>query len=298
VVSKDTSGGGSEGLSRFDLSRSLSSVSKTFVTALSLLTSIKVAVPLLLYFLLKLLILLLYLTSTSGFWSSFWAIFVRDLIGGQLQHYPAHLMYMLRILGRFDIAIGILVFVIFQGATILLVRSAYEERATSLGGGFSGALARYPHLAVAALLVSVGAFGVIKLISALSGLAPGLNQAVFTGAALLAGLAVQAMFLYSPVIVILEGKNAIGAVAASFRTAVRHAAKTALIVTLPFILTLPGILLSLKAEFIALRLSPDFMVYIYIINEVLHLVSAYLIISGAAIAYTDMKVKVKNAPRQ
>jgi hypothetical protein len=44
-------------------------------------------------------------------------------------------------------------------------------------------------------------------------------------------------------------------------------------------------LLELNLELIAFRISPDFIIHILVIEEVMHLIASYLIVGGAALVF-------------
>ncbi len=259
-------------------------VLRIFATALTLLQNGKLAVPLLLYFAVRIAVIFLYLSSINEPLNSFWALFVGGYSGEDVSHYPAHLILMPTILSRLDIALDIFVSVLFQGATIVLVAAAFRKRKTSLGAGFTGAARGYLHMVAVMLVVSIALFLCTNAPRVLS---TALRGAAHYGAyalVLLVGLCVQALFLYAIPFILLEGRTAPGAITASVRTATRSAVRTFLIVAVPFIFTIPTLLLELKAEMIAYRISPDFLLINQIAGEIVHLIATYAIIGGATIS--------------
>jgi hypothetical protein len=258
-------------------------VLRIFATALSLLHNGKLAVPLLLYFVLRIAVIFLYLSSVNEPLSSFWALFVGGFSGEDVSHYPAHLILMPTILSRLDIVLDIFASVLFQGATILLVAAAFRKRKTSLGAGFTGAARGYPHMVAVTLVVSIA---LLLCMNAPRLLNPALSGAAHYGIyalVLLLGLCVQALFLYAIPFILLEGRTAPGAIASSLRTAARSVVTTFLIVAVPFVFTIPTLLLGLKAEMIAYRISPDFLLINQIAGEIIYLIATYAIIGGATI---------------
>jgi hypothetical protein len=254
-----------------------------FAEALSQLHHGRIAVPLLLYFALRIAIVSLYLASVTEPLSSFWALLIGGLSGEDLGHYPVHLILMPAILGRLDIALDILVSVLFQGATIALVASAYRRGPVSLAAGFSEAARGYRHMIVVMLVVSIALFACINVPRFLATHLDDVARLGTTGLALLLGLCVQALFLYAIPLIVLEGYPAPRAIAASARFARRNAFTTFLLVAAPFILTVPTLLLGFRAEMIAFRISPDFLLINQIAGEIMQLIATYLIIGGATI---------------
>lgn len=254
-----------------------------FAEALSQLHHGRLAVPLLLYFALRIAIVSLYLASVTEPLSSFWALLVGGFSGEDLSHYPAHLILMPAILGRFDIALDILVSVLFQGATIALVAAAYRRRPVSLAVGFSEASRGYRHMIMVMLVISIALFVCLNVPRLLTTHLGGAARLGATGLALLLGLFAQALFLYAIPLVVLERHSAPRAIAASVRFARRNTFMTFLLVAVPFILTVPTLLLGFRAEMIAFRISPDFLLINQIAGEIMQLVATYLIIGGATI---------------
>ncbi|MCK4237107.1 MAG: hypothetical protein KAX38_08290 [Candidatus Krumholzibacteria bacterium] len=282
---------------RFDLTSSGQSVLRAFSSALSLLQNGKLAVPLIIYFILRLAILKLYLSGIAEPWSSFWALFMRGLTSDQLSRCPAHLVLMPAILGRFDMVLGVFVQVIFDGATILLVASAFRKTLPSLKAGFSGAVKKYPHLVGVMLLASLGILIGTNLPGIIAGHLSWSSRFGITAAAALLGLVVQALFVYALPLVLLDRHRTIRGVGESFKIALHSIIKTFLLVALPFILTLPTMLLESKAEMIALRLSPDFMIYIHVAGEIMQVISTYLVMGGATIIFLRIMEKTANGRR-
>lgn len=265
--------------------KSSHSVFGAFARALSLLQKVVPAVPLILYFLIKLGLIVTYYFSINEPLTSFWAHSIRGLSGQDLGHFPEHLLLMQRILGRSDIILDIFVRIIFEGASVLLISSYYMKKPTTLREGFSVAVKRYHHLLAAALLAGVGMALCLNLPSFLAGSVPRvllLGVAVFST---FLGLIVQALFLYAIPYILIKNHTALRAIVNSVRMARKFSPQTFLLVSFPFVLTLPTVLLGLNAEMIALRLSPVFMIYNQVLGEIMQLVATYLIIGGATIFF-------------
>lgn len=254
-----------------------------FAEALSLLQHGRLAVPLIIYFALRIAVIALYLASVNEPLSSFWALFVGGLSGAELGHYPLHLILMPAILGRFDIPLDILVSVLFQGATIALVAAAYRRGTVSLAAGFAASSKRYGRMIVVMLVTSIALFVCLNGPRLFGAGLTGAARLAVTGLALLLGLLAQALFLYAIPLVILERRSALRAIVASARFARGNALLTFLIVAAPFVLTVPTMLLGFRADMIAFRISPDFLLINQIAGEIMHLIAMYLIIGGATI---------------
>jgi len=256
-----------------------------FSRAISLLSRRRVAVPLLLYFLLKLGITLLYVASDSVSLNRAWALLARGPSAEELSHYPEHLLYMTSVLGRIDMPLEVLVLVLAQGATVLLVAGALRGENPTLGASLRGAAARYLHLALAAAATAAALYACFVLVPMLMGAHAGAGGRPLLLGSTLLGLVVQTLFVYAIPFILLEGKSAPGAIGASFRLAARAAADSFLLVFLPFLITIPTMLASLKPELIAFRLSPELLIHLQIAGEIMQLIATYLLIGGVTVFF-------------
>ncbi len=230
------------------------SILDIFNKALSALKKPAVAVPSILYFILQIIIILFYLLSINEPWSSFWAIFIKGISSKALGHYPNHIILMQPVLGRFNLFIDIFIHVIFQGATVLLISSFLSGRVISLRKSFSLSLKRYIHLAIVSIAGSAAIFACINISRMASRSLGQTPHMLVIMAGIICGLMIQALLLYTTPLILLKKISAVTAIKDSISIASRLATVSLLIVILPFILTLPSILLDLKAGFISLRL--------------------------------------------
>ena len=258
---------------------------KAFHRSLLLLQNPILALPLFLYFLLKLGILALYIANTSLNLSPVWAFFIRGLTSEHLKHYPLHPIMMQTILGRLDIILDILVYVIFQGVTIALVAAALTRQHISLRDGFRTTFSRYFHLVIAAIATSVIMLVLINAPAMIVEQMGGRAGAGITTAGTIIGLIIQALFLYIAPFILLGRFSAFGAIGRSIRFAFRSIGTSMFLAIVPFILTLPTMLLTLRADVIAFRMSPDFLVHIQVAGEIMHFIANYLVIGGATVYF-------------
>jgi hypothetical protein len=259
---------------------------KSFTTSLALLENARLALPLLIYFMIKLCIALLYLLSAKEPLSSFWAFFLPGLGGEVVSHYPEHLLLMQVILRRLDIVLEIFVHVLFQAATIALVAAALAGKRKAVGEGFRLSASRYPHLIGTAFLSSISIQVCVLapdiLLRRLLG--PGSGE-IATAGAIILGLLAQAFFLYSIPAIIVTRDGLFRAVRKSFSLTGRTMIYTYLLVGIPFILTVPTLLLSFKTRLIAFRLSPEVLIYVLLASELMQLIATYLIVSASTFTY-------------
>jgi hypothetical protein len=289
-MSKAVIKGSADAAERRSLGRSISSAFQAFHASLTLLVDPRIAVPYLTYFLIQMLLLAAYLAGNTGPPARLWALTVGGITPETLGHYPAHLLLLQPVLGRIEIVLEIFLKSIFHGATVYLVTSAMRRRKPALGKAFSRAGRRYPHLLGVSLVSSLAVYAVVFLGARLSFGVEGPARYAFLGGGIAMGLVVQSLFVYAIPLIMIDRSPAGPALAAGISLSLRTFTKTLLIVFIPFLLTVPTILLDLKAEMIALQLSPDFMIHNHIASRVMELVSIYLITAAATVIFLARKI--------
>lgn len=258
---------------------------RCFGTSISLLANGRVIVPFLIYFIIKVLIVLFYAHVISDPFISFWALFVNNMSGADLSHYPEHIIMMQKILERFDIVLELFLNPIFLGATIFIVASAFTRTSFTIRKGLSKASGEYAHLVITAIIASALMLTSINLPDLIFGHPGGLFVAITPATGSVLGLIVQALLLYAFPLIILRGENALSAMRGSFRLSKIFLVRSIILVTIPFILTIPTLFLQFNAEIIAIRLSPEFIIYLQITKEVIQLISNYLLFAGATVMF-------------
>ncbi len=289
-MSKVVINDGADAAERRSLARSISSAFQAFHASLTLLIDPRVASPYLIYFIFQILLLAAYLAGNSGRPAHLWALPVGGVTPEMLGHYPAHLLLLQPILGRIEIILEIFLKSLFHGATVYVVARAMRRGKPSLPRAFSAAGRRYPHLLGVSAISSAGVYAAVYLGAWLSSGIEGPAMYAVLGGGIAAGLIVQSLFVYTIPYVMIDGSSAPAAVASGVSLSLRTFMKTLLVVALPFMLTVPTILLDLKAEMIALRLSPDFMIHNHVASKVMELVSTYLITASATVIFLARKV--------
>ncbi len=275
---------------RRNLLKSINSAFQAFQVSLTLLLGPRVAAPYLCYFLFQMILLAAYLAGNSGPLAHFWALPVGGVSPEHLGHYPAHLLLLQPILGRIEIFLEIVLKCIFHGATVYLVTRAIRRSKPSLPRAFSAAGRRYPRLLVVSIISSLAVYAAVFLGVWLSSGKVGWAGYALLGGGIVAGLSIQSLFVYAIPLVMIDDVSAPSALASGISLSLKTYTKTLLIVALPFMLTVPTILLDIKAEMIALELSPDFMIYNHVASRVMELVSTYLITASATVIFLARKV--------
>jgi hypothetical protein len=194
------------------------------------------------------------------------------------------------VLGRFNLFIDIFIHVIFQGATVLVISSFLTDRVISLRKSFSLSIKRYIHLAIVSIAGSATIFACINISRMASRSLGQTPHMLVIMAGIICGLVIQALLLYTTPLILLKRVSAVTAIKDSISIAIRLATVSLLIVILPFILTLPSILLDSKAMLISLKLSPDFMIYHLVVKEILQTISSYLITAGSVVIFITYKL--------
>jgi hypothetical protein len=282
--------GSADAEERRNLSRSAKNAFQAFQLSLTLLIDPKVAVPYLLYFLLQMGILALYLFGNSGLLAGFWAMAVKGVSPDYLGHYPAHLLLLQPVLGRVESILDVFLKSLFHGATVYLVARAMRRGATSVTGAFSRAGRNYPQLLAVAAVSSIAVYLAVYMGTRLSIGKEGAAYYALLGGGITLGLLIQALFIYCVPYVMIDGMGAASALASGVALSLRTMTKTVVIVAVPFLLTVPTILLEMKADMIAIELSPDFMIHSHIASKVMELVSTYLITAAATVTFLARKV--------
>ncbi|MGD1047651.1 MAG: hypothetical protein ABR899_02725 [Candidatus Krumholzibacteriaceae bacterium] len=264
-------------------------VFKIFGTGISYLQFGRPAIPLLMYFALKLCIIFWYVLSGANTPGGLWPLLMRGIDLAAMGHYPAHLILMPAVLGRLDIPLEILVLVVAQGATVLLVAAASKRQKTGLRESLGSTGRRYGHLVVAAAAVSAALFAWFRLSGAFLARFTALPRGLGEGAGVLIGLAIETLFLYTIPFILIEGRTAPEAIRRSFAFARRHFIESFLLVFVPFLLTVPTLLLSVNPSTIALRISPEFLVQVQVASELMQFVATYLLMGGITIYFTETR---------
>lgn len=282
--------GSADAAERRSLATSISSAFQAFHASLALLAAPGIAAPYLIYFLLQMLLLAVYLAENSGSLARLWALPVSGVSAETLGHYPAHLLLLQPILGRIEIVLEVLIKSLFHGATVFLVAKAMRRGKPSLLRAFSAAGRRYPHLLGVSIISSAAVYAMVFLGSWLSSGMEGPARYAALGGGIATGLLIQSLFVYAIPYIMIDGLSAVAALASGISLSLRTFTKTLLIVAVPFLLTVPVVLLDMKAEMIALQLSPDFMIHNHIASRVMELVSTYLITASSTVIFLARKV--------
>lgn len=289
-MSKVVIKGSSDASERRSLARSISSAFQAFHASLTLLIAPVVAAPYLIYFLFQMLLLAGYFAGNSGPLARLWALPIDGISPETLGHYPAHLLLLQPILGRIEMVLEIFLKSIFHGATVYLVARAMRRGKLSLSRAFSTAGRRYPHLLGVSIISSAAIYAVIFLGSWLSSGIVGPARYAALGGGIAAALIIQSLFVYAIPYIMIDGFSTAAALTSGISLSLRTFTKTLLIVAVPFLLTIPIFLLDMKAEMIALRLSPDFMIHNHIASRVMELISTYLITASSTIIFLARKI--------
>ncbi|NIM18824.1 MAG: hypothetical protein GTO42_02215 [Candidatus Latescibacteria bacterium] len=257
-----------------------------FFETFLLLRRFNIWIPLILYLALKVILVALYVNAPGGFVGSFWALFLKKGFREALTHYPEHRLLMPVVLGRLDIILDVFVHAFFQGVTIFLFADAIRKRSGSMAEALKGTFRRYVPLVGVTIIASAFVFACFNVPALL--LPKGGNILFRAGgwaATTFVGLVFQALFIFTGPLVLLKGRSIFRAVKESIKIAMISFDQTMILVSVPFIITLPGILLEFKSEMLALRFSPEVLAYVQVFRELLGFVSALLLIGGLTVTF-------------
>ena len=263
-------------------------VFRIFGTVLSYLQHGRIALPLFLYFLLQLSLILLYVGSGArAAW--LWGLARPGMDPGIIAHYPEHLFLMGSILGRFDIPLEIFVLVLAQGATVLLVAAAAKRARMDVRESLRAAGRRYIHLVVAAAAAALAMYAGFRYPLALIDGIAGVPRGFGAGASALICVVLQAFLLYAIPFILIEGRSAPDALRRSFGFAGRHFVESFLFALVPFLITVPTLLLSLNPQAIVSQISPEFLIHVQIAGEVIQFIATYLLVGGLTIFFVETR---------
>ncbi|MFA4947335.1 MAG: hypothetical protein WC674_02360 [Candidatus Krumholzibacteriia bacterium] len=263
-------------------------VFRIFGTVLSYLQHGRLIIPLLLYFLVQLSLICLYVWSGARA-AGLWTLLRPGMDPEIVTHYPEHLFFMESILGRFDIPLEIFILVLAQGATVLLVAAAAKRESMGVRKSLGAAGRRYLHLVIAAAAASVAMFVCFRYPMALLDGIAGIPRGFGAGASALICVVLQAFLLYAIPFILIEGRSAPDALRRSFGFAGRHFAESFLFALVPFLLTVPTLLLSLNPQAIMVQISPEFLVHVQIAGEAIQFITTYLLVGGLTIFFVETR---------
>jgi hypothetical protein len=208
---------------------------------------------------------------------------VRTAAGPAALHYPENLALLPELAGRVDLALVVLAGPLVVGAATLLFAARFGAVPLGVGAACAGALRRAPALWVTGLPAHLLALGLaVSLEGLAAGAAPG---PLLHRAALLAGLAgtvlVQALALYLPALVMIEGRSIGGAFAALPRAWSRGLVPAVLLCAALLMPPAPLQWLMRHAPRIAERGAPE-MVGVLALVQIGVTLLAWFLLAGAA----------------
>lgn len=252
-----------------------------FYEAFALMRRPVLWVPLLLWLAFKVGLIFLYRATFLGPVGDLWALMIPAGARASLSHYPWDLIYMPLVLNRMTTVLDVFATVIFQGATIVLFAGVFRKAPVSLGEAFRHVLRRYRPVVGVTILSALALFVVLQIPTLARRL---LNTSLPSKPVFLvdtvAGIVVQALFLYTLPLVLLTGYSIRAAVAASLRWARHSFPQTLLLVFVPFLLTVPTLLLGLRSNALIAQLSPEILIHLEIASEV-STMAASVVMAGA-----------------
>jgi hypothetical protein len=264
-------------------------VFRIFGKAVSYLRFGMSAVPLLSYLLFKLCLIFLYVSRGTQIPGGLWTLLRLDTNVETLTHYPQRLLLMPAVLGRLDIPLEILILIIAQGATVLLVAGIMHRERIGLRASLRGTGRRYLHLVIAAAIASAALFAGFRFPAMLLGRIPGIPHGLEALVSTLIAVVIETFFLYAIPFILIEGRSALGAIGRSFGFAGRHFIESFILALVPFLLTVPTMMLSLNAQAIAFQISPEFLIQVQIAGELMQFIATYILVGGLTIYFIETR---------
>ena len=264
-------------------------VFRIFGKAVSYLRFGMSAVPLLSYLFLKLCLILLYVSRGAQIPAGLWTLLRLDTNVETLAHYPQRLLLMPAVLGRLDIPLEILILIIAQGATVLLAAGIVHRERIGLRASLEGTGRRYLHLVIAAAITSAALFAGFRYPATLLNRIPGMPHGLEVLVSTLIAVVIETFLLYAIPFILIEGRTAFGAIGRSFGFAGRHFIESFFLALVPFLLTVPTMMLSLNAQAIAFQISPEFLVQVQIAGELMQFIATYILMGGLTIYFIETR---------
>jgi hypothetical protein len=264
--------------------RKKSTAIHAFYETLGVLSRPAIWFPLVLYLGIKIGIIVLYRMTFLGPLHVMWEFFMPDDIRATVGHYPFDLIHMSALLDRFGLLVGVLVGVIFEGATIVLFANAFREKSLSLQQAFRIAQHRYRALVGVALVTTLALLALTELPAYVLGFTSILvSPKVLTFAGGVGGILVRTLFLYTMPLVLLTDRSVFPAVAESFRWAARSFPQTLLLVLVPFLITVPTMIMGFQSATLIAQVEPEVMIPLRVMTEIAAWMSTLLMIGGLTV---------------
>jgi hypothetical protein len=240
-----------------------------FYEALAVLNRPAIWAPLALYFVIKVAVIAAYRMTFLGPLEVVWGFLLSSDTRALLGHYPADLVHMSTVLQRAGILLGVLVGVFFEGATVILFANAFRDQAPSLKQAFRIALHRYRSLVGVALVVTLAVLAVTELPAYLFGLSStNVSPKLLSFAGHVGEFFVRILLLYMMPLVLLTDRSVLKSVAESARWSWRSFGQTALLFVLPFLITLPTMIMKLQSATLIAQVEPEIVIPIEVMSEV------------------------------
>ena len=238
-------------------------------------------IPLLMYMAIKLAVLALYVLTAGGGAARVWSIFVGGEAGATLLRYPNMFYLLPTVVGRIDLGMEALVGVVFQAAVMLLFLQAMRNQPLSLSRAFAGARARYVQIVLVTICASVTLYAWFWLQHWAYANVP-IPRVLIIGGFFFGGLCVQGLFVFALPIALLNGQSVPAALIGGMKAAIVKPMRAILLVAIPFAVTLPAIFVGDKTVFLVERLSPEIVIWIQVLQELMHWPAMVLLMGGLA----------------
>ncbi len=204
---------------------------------------------------------------------------IRALWGERFLHYPVNFILIPKLASIARLGLTIVIGSFLTGVAILIVYNLYKKTKVNLKGIFSLALKNYISLFAIVLLFTLLFYFLDKITSKLliKYFVSGHSKLLFLGPKLWLGpiliclnftlaIFVQSAFIYAIPILLLEKETLIKAVLKSFVLFKKLFLKTIILVGLPMLLYIPSIVLQSDPSFLIVRLFPESVLLVVILN--------------------------------
>lgn len=270
------------------MNRSLALVFWAWIETARNLPRLRLWGPLLLYYLIQCGAIALLTEFHRPPWTPLLAPLLRSMAGEAALHYPVLYLALPSVFSRLSLGLDLVFGAWLIGAAFLNFRMV--DRPTERAGGALAQAARsWPRLVLLRLPVILLLYATITLLPRLlfggEGEIGGSTLRSIRYGTFLTGVILEALFLYAPLVLLVEGRGILGALGRSLRIFARLPAATMAVVLIPNLVQLPIGYVLRHAETIVTRMSPEVVAWVLAIAAGVYLIATFFIVGAGARLY-------------
>ncbi|MBD3161505.1 MAG: hypothetical protein GF346_04775 [Candidatus Eisenbacteria bacterium] len=213
---------------------------------------------------------------------------VRAIAGEPALHYPLFYLALPSVFSRLSLGLDLIFGAWLIGAAFLYFRQA-DRPTERVGGSLATATRAWPRLILLRLPVILLLYGSIYLLPQLVFGRPeevgGNTVRLIRYGSFLVGVILEALFLYAPIVLLVERRGILAALGRSLRIFGRLPGITLAVVLVPNLVQLPISFVLRHAETIVRRLSPEMVAWALVLAAGAYLVATFFIVGAGARLY-------------